>query len=255
MDTVEQVVDIKTADGPMATPTSRPTDGGTHPGVIVIMEAFGVNPNIEGIVQRFASEGYVAAAPDLFHRSGRLRYAPYDKLQEMREDLRSGGFSDASIDMDVQAAIDYLRSDPNVGAIGIVGFCLGGRVSMQSAIRASGLSAAAVYYGGGFFPRGDHPHTLHPPPGAEGASTPALREAEALSIPVMGFFGEDDQNPSPEQVKELDERLTALGKEHAFHSYAGAGHGFVCDDRASHNAEAAADSWAKTLAFFGERLR
>ena len=161
----------------------------------------------------------------------------------MREDLRSGGFGDASIDMDVQATIDYLRSDPNVGAIGIVGFCLGGRVSMQSAIRASGLSAAAVYYGGFMFPGDDQPEAFH-----------ALREAEALSIPVMGFFGEDDQNPSPEQVKELDERLNSLSKEHVFHSYAGAGHGFVCDDRASHNAEAAADSWAKTLAFFGERL-
>lgn len=244
MDTIEQVVDIETADGTMATPTSRPADGGTHPGIVVIMEAFGVNPNIEGIVQRFASEGYVAAAPDLFHRSGRLRYAPYDKLQEMREDLRSGGFGDASIDMDVQAAIDHLRSDPNVGAIGIVGFCLGGRVTMQSAIRASGLSAAAVYYGGFMFPGDDQPEAFH-----------ALREAEALSIPVMGFFGEEDQNPTTEQVRTLDEHLSALGKEHTFHVYAGAGHGFFCDDRASHNAEAAADAWTKTLAFFEERLR
>ena len=243
MDTIEQVVDIQTADGPMATPTSRPADGGLRPGVIVIMEAFGVNPNIEGITKRFAQEGYVAAAPDLFHRSGRLRYAPYDKLQEMREDLRSGGFSDASIDRDVQATIDYLRADPNVGAIGIVGFCLGGRVSMQSAVRASGLSAAAVYYGGFMFPADDQPEAFS-----------ALRESEALSIPVMGFFGEDDQNPTPEQARYLDERLAALGKEHTFHFYEGAGHGFFCDDRASHNAAAAADAWAKTLAFFGERL-
>ena len=244
MDTTEQVVDIETVDGPMATPTSRPAGEGTHPGVVVIMEAFGVNPNIEGIVQRFASEGYVAAAPDLFHRSGRLRYAPYDKLQEMREDLRSGGYGDASIDVDVQATIDYLRSDPNVGAIGIVGFCLGGRVSMQSAIRASGLSAAAVYYGGFMFPGDDQPDAFH-----------ALREAESLSIPVMGFFGEDDQNPTPEQAKALGELLTSLGREHTFHFYEGAGHGFFCDDRASHNAAAAADVWEKTLAFFGERLR
>ena len=237
MDTIEQVVDIETADGPMATPTSRPTDGGTHPGVVVIMEAFGVNPNIEGIVQRFANEGYVAAAPDLFHRSGRLRYAPYDKLQEMREDLRSGGFGDASIDMDVQATIDYLRSDPNVGAIGIVGFCLGGRVSMQSAIRASGLSAAAVYYGGFMFPGDDQPDAF--PRAARGRGT---------LDPGDGFFGEDDQNPSPEQVKELDERSRPLGKEHVFHSYDRRGAtGFVCDDRASHNAEAACRLVAKTL--------
>ena len=244
MDTIEQVIDIPTADGPMATPMSRPADGEAHPAVIVIMEAFGVNPNIEGIAQRFAREGYVAAAPDLFHRSGRLRYAPYDKLQEMREELRSGGFSDASIDMDVQATIDYLRSDPNVGAIGIVGFCLGGRVSMQSAIRASGLSAAAVYYGGFMFPGDDQPDAFA-----------ALRESDALSIPVAGFFGEEDQNPTPEQARALDERLAALGKEHTFHFYEGAGHGFFCDDRASHRPEAAADAWEKTLAFFAERLR
>ena len=184
MDTTEQVVDIATADGPMATPTSRPADGGTHPGVIVIMEAFGVNPNIEGIVQRFASEGYVAAAPDLFHRSGRLRYAPYDKLQEMREELRSGGFGDASIDMDVQATIDYLRNDPNVGAIGIVGFCLGGRVTMQSAIRASGLSAAAVYYGGFMFPGDDQPEAFH---ALRGASRRSRRGTTGACAPTAGW--------------------------------------------------------------------
>ena len=93
-----------------------------------------MNSNITGLAQRFAAEGYAAAAPDLFHRSGRLRFAPYDKLQEMREELRVG-FGDASIDADVQATIDSLRNDPSVsGGIGIVGFCLGGRVSMQSAV-------------------------------------------------------------------------------------------------------------------------
>ena len=244
MDTIEQMVDIQTADGPMATPMSRPADGGAHPAVIVIQEVFGVNPNIEGIVQRFAQEGYIAAAPDLYHRAGRLRSIPYDKLQEMRDELRAGGYGDASIDMDVQATIDYLRSDPNVGAIGIVGFCLGGRVSMQSAIRANGLSAAAVYYSGFMFPADDQPEAFS-----------VLREAEALSVPVVGFFGEEDQNPTPEQVRTLDEHLTSLGKEHAFHLYAGAGHGFFCDDRAGHRPEASADAWEKTLAHFAEHLR
>ena len=97
METTEQIVDVQTPDGVMAVPTYRPTEGGPHPAIIVIMEAFGVNSNITGLAQRFAAEGYVAAAPDLFHRSGRLRFAPYDKLQEMREELRVG-FGDASID-------------------------------------------------------------------------------------------------------------------------------------------------------------
>ena len=242
METTEQIVDVQTPDGMMAVPTYRPTEGGPHPAIIVIMEAFGVNSNITGLAQRFAAEGYVAAAPDLFHRSGRLRFAPYDKLQEMREELRVG-FGDASIDADVQATIDSLRNDSSVsGGIGIVGFCLGGRVSMQSAVRTSGLSAAAIYYGGFMLP--DDP-----------ASFNALREADGLAIPVAGFFGEEDQNPSPEQARSLDERLTSLGKEHTFHYYEGAGHGFVCDERSSYHAGAAADSWEKTMAFFAEKLR
>ncbi len=244
MDTVDEIIDAQTPDGPMAMPFSRPADGGARPGVIVVMEAFGVNLNIVGVVRRFAQEGYAAAAPDLFHRSGRLRFAPYDKLQEMREDLRSGGFGDASIDADVQAAVDRLRAEPGVGPIGIVGFCLGGRVAMQSAVRASGLSAAAVYYGGFMFPGDDAPGAFS-----------AMREADRLAIPLIGFFGEDDQNPTPEQARALGERLTALGKDHAFHYYEGAGHGFFCDDRASHRPEAAADAWEKTLAFFAEHLR
>ena len=244
MDIIEQTIDIATPDGPMAAPGARPASGGPHPAVIVVMEAFGVNPNVVGITARFAAEGYVAVAPDLFHRSGRLRYAPYDKLQEMRAELRVG-FSDASVDADVQATVDCLAADPGVsGAVGIVGFCLGGRISMQSAIRARGLSGAAVYYGGFMFPGDDQPDAFH-----------ALREAPGLGVPVVGFFGADDQNPTPEQARALGDRLAELGKEHRFHYYDGAGHGFFCDDRASHNPAAASDAWEKTLAFFAETLR
>ena len=244
MDTIEQVIDLETPDGPMAVPTSRPVEGGTHPAVIVIMGGTGVTPNIVSTVDRFAEEGYVAAAPDLYHRAGRLRSIPADKLREMRDELRTGGFSDASIDADVQATIDHLRSDLNVGAIGIVGFCLGGRVSLQSAIRASGLSTAAIYYGGFMFPGDDEPEAFS-----------AMRESKGLAVPVIGFFGEDDQNPTPEQARALDERLTALGKEHAFYYYKGAGHAFFGDDSASYRPHAAADAWEKTLAFFGRCLR
>ena len=203
-----------------------------------------MNANITGIAERFAREGYVAAAPDLFHRSGRLRFAPYDRLQEMRGELRVG-FGDRSIDDDVQATIDHLLRDPDVnGRVAIVGFCLGGRVAMQSAIRAEGLSAAAVFYGGFMFPGEDAPDAFS-----------AMREAASLAVPVVGFFGEDDRNPTPEQARALDDLLTSLAKDHAFHYYAGAGHGFFCDERPSHRAEAADDAWTKTLAFFARHLR
>ncbi len=244
MDTTEAVIDIETADGPMAVATSRPVEGGTRPGVIVIMGGTGVTPNIVSIVDRFAREGYAAAAPDLYHRAGRLRTIPAEKLWEMRDELRANGFSDASNDMDVQATIDYLRNDLNAGPVGIVGFCLGGRVSLQSAIRASGLSAAAVFYGGFMFPGDDQPEAFS-----------AMRESGTLAIPVVGFFGEEDQNPTPEQARMLDAHLSDLGKEHAFHYYEGAGHAFFGDDSPSYRPHAAADAWEKTLAFFDRHLR
>ena len=82
----------------------------------------------------------------------------------------------------------------------------------------------------------------------------ALREASALQIPVAGFFGQEDQNPTPEQARSLDNELLRLGKEHEFHYYAGSGHGFFCDDRSSHNPDAAADAWERTLGFFASHL-
>ena len=129
MDTIEQVIDIETADGPMAVPTSRPVEGGTRPAVIVVMGSPGVSPNIVGIVDRFAREGYVAVAPDLYHRAGRLRYATVEKRQEMQGELRANGFSDASIDMDVKATLDYLRSDPDVKPL--LGWLMGGLIGSQ----------------------------------------------------------------------------------------------------------------------------
>ena len=244
MDTIEQVVDLETPDGPMAVPTSRPSEGGTRPAVIVIMGSPGVSPNIVGIVDRFAREGYIAAAPDLYHRAGRLRYATAEKRQEMQGELRANGFSDASIDMDVRATIDHLRSDPDVSVIGITGFCLGGRVSMRSVIRLSGLSAAAIFYGGGMLPGDDQPETFS-----------AMREAETLSVPIIGFFGEEDRNPAPEEMRALGAHLTELGKEHTFHYYEGAGHAFFNDDSPGYRPGPAADSWEKVLAFFDRHLR
>ena len=244
MDTIEQVVDIETADGPMAVPTSRPVEGGTRPAIIVVMGSPGVSPNIVGIVDRFAREGYVAAAPDLYHRAGRLRYAPVEKRREMQGELRANGFSDASIDMDVKATIDYLRGAPDVDVIGIVGFCLGGRVSLQSAIRTGELSAAGIFYGGNMFPGDDQPEAFS-----------AIRESGTLAVPVIGFFGEDDQNPTAEEARTLDAHLTSIGKEHAFHYYEDTGHGFFNDDSPGYRPGPAADAWEKTLAFFDRHLR
>lgn len=244
MDTIERVIDLDTPNGPMAVPTSRPVEGGTRPAIIVVMGSPGVTPDIVGIVDRFAREGYVAAAPDLYHRAGRLRWAPAEKRREMQDEFRANGFGDASIDMDVKATIDYLRSDPDVGVIGIVGFCLGGRVSLQSAIRTGELSAAGIFYGGGMLPGDDQPEAFS-----------AIRESGTLDVPVIGFFGETDQNPTIEEARYLDAHLTSIGKEHAFYYYEDTGHGFFNEDSPGYRPGPAADAWEKVLAFFDRHLR
>lgn len=244
MAVTEQIVDITTPDGPMATPTYRPEGEGPRPAVIVIMEAFGVNANIMGIAKRYAEQGYVGVAPDLFHRAGRLQAAPYDKLMEYRDQLRVG-FSDDSVMTDLGALMDSLRADPGVSdSIGIVGFCLGGRISYMAAANLPGITASAVYYGG----------FMVPSEASRADDYDALPDAPKVKVPMLGFFGEEDTNPSPEQVAKLDAALKAAGASYEFHSYAGAGHGFFCDDRGSYNPGAAADTWTRVQAFFKQHL-
>jgi carboxymethylenebutenolidase len=242
----EQLIDVATTGGgPMAVSVHHPEGEGKHPAVIVIMEAFGLNPNIRGIGARLAAEGFVTAAPDLYHRSGRLNHAAYDQLAARRAELRKG-FDENSIITDLEATLAQLRSDPRVsGPIGIVGFCLGGRVSLMGAEHVPGISAAAIFYGGGMMAV-----TAETAPGWNAAADDVHR----IKCPIIGFFGNEDQNPAPADVDTLDAAMTAAGVQHAFNRYDGAGHGFMCDERESHRPEAAADAWAKTVAFFHQHL-
>ena len=245
MDITKEMVEIQTSDGPMATALCRPADGAPRPAVIVAQEAFGLTPHIIDVARRLAREGYVAAAPDFFHRAGRILTAPYDRLAEFRDSLRKD-FSDDSIVMDVAAAVQHLQAGGQAsGPIGIVGFCMGGRVAYLAAAKVEGLAAAAMFYGGNLLPPDNAPH-----------GTPSgLDLASKISIPLAGFFGEEDANPSPIHAARLSDELTRYGVKHTFHSYANAGHGFFCDDRDSYRASAASDAWQKTRTFFAKHLR
>lgn len=237
MSTVHEIVDLQVPDGTMATYVYRPDDDDPHPAVIVVQEIFGVNANVRGIAERFAAEGYVAAAPDIFHRSGRLMDVPYSDMDQARS--LAGTTSPEGLLSDLNTVVRHLQGHPNAlqGKLGITGYCFGGRVSFLAATQIPGITVAAVYYGGGIT--------------AEGGP---LGQAANISAPIIGLFGNDDQNPSPDHVKEMDAALTRLGKAHEFHSYDGAGHGFMCEDRGSYNEAASKDAWEKTLAFFGQHL-
>ena len=232
--------EITTLDGPMrlyeAVPESEP-----RVAVIVIQEAFGVNPHIEDVTRRFAAAGYHAVAPDMFHRTGPGAVVAYDDFGPVIEHFIGIGSDDAIV-TDVDATLDYLRgigfADPSIG---IVGFCFGGRVSfLVSAERAIG--AAAGFYGGGIVT-------------ARFPQFPALVErAATLETPWLGLFGDLDESIPAADVEQLREALIAAPVPTEVVRYADAEHGFNCDARPSYNAEAAADAWSRALDWFAGHL-
>jgi carboxymethylenebutenolidase len=206
---------------------ARPAKPG--PGVIVIQEWWGLVPHIEHVADRFAAEGFVALAPDLYH--GQSAKSP-DQAGKLMMSMR---IEDAA--RDLAGAIDYVAALPDVTSpkVGTIGFCMGGALSLFAACGNPEVGAAVVFYGG-------HPNV-----------TPDL---SALTAPVLGIFAEKDGFVTPQVVGELDRKLTELGKRHSFHTYPDADHAFFNDDRPDvHNATAAADAWAKTLAFFRQELK
>ena len=210
-----------------------PERPGPHPGVIIAQHASGVDAQMQDAVHRLHREGYVVAAPELFHRQG----------PEVEASKRSSLLRDSEIIADINATVAHLKNMRlTVGPIGITGFCMGGRVTYLMACVNPEFKAAAVFYGGNIFkPLGDGP-------------SPFERSA-GIQCPVIGFFGAEDANPSPDDVRRIDAELTRLGKWHEFHTYNNAGHAFqnFLGDRYRERASRA--SWTELLAFFTEYLK
>jgi dienelactone hydrolase len=235
MDVDSETVTVEGAGGPMPARIARPRGGdGPFPAVIVVQEAFGLNPHIARVAARVAAEGYVTLAPDLFHRGGAGRTAGYDDLPKALSLM--GELTDGGIVEDIEAAVGHLERESAVraGRIGITGFCMGGRVSYLAACALPDrIKAAAPFYGGGI---------------------PIDRTA-TLRAPVLAFFGEDDAFIPLAQVRALEAEAKRLGKAVEVVVYPKAGHGFFCDERASYDAAAAADSWTRLTAFFAAHLQ
>jgi carboxymethylenebutenolidase len=236
-------VDMQVEGQPMEGYLTQPEAEGRHPAVIVIQEVWGVNSHIQSVTDRLPSQGYVGLAPAMFHREGRMTLGLHEEMQTAM--ARLGQCTDAVIVADVKAAVSYLKAQPFVdpNRIGIVGFCFGGRVAYLSACTVPDLKASVAFYGG---------RILQP----LGGSGPAPIEQTAnIQAPILGLFGETDQNPTPADVAKIAAELQKHGKSHEFHMYPGCGHGFHCDARASYRPEAAKDAWGKTLGWFEKYLK
>ena len=229
---------LDTADGPMDLYDVRPDDP-DGAAVVVIQEAFGVNDHIRDVARRFAAAGYRAVAPSLFHRAGGGT-APYDDFEQVLPLYE--GLDDRGILVDVDATLDHLRAQGVADdRIGIVGFCMGGRVTFLVAVSCA-IGAAVGFYGGGIVtPRGP--------------AFPALVDrAGELATPWLGLFGDLDRSIPVEDVEALREALADVATHSKIVRYAGAEHGFHCDERPSYHPEAAVDAWQRTLDFFAEHL-
>ena len=235
-------VDINVDDGStMEGYLTQPEGNGRHPAVVVIQEIWGVNSHIQAVTDRLPSQGYVGLAPAMFHRQGSMIAGLHEELQTAVGWMQQ--CTDAGILADVNAAVNYLKGQSSVnGKIGIVGFCFGGRVAYLAACNVSDLSASVVFYGGNIGV-------------ALGDGQTPLEQTASINCPVLGLFGEEDANPTPDFVNEIDAEMTRQGKAHEFHQYAGAGHGFYCEARGSYRPEAAQDAWDKAMAWFDQNLK
>ncbi|NET09023.1 MAG: dienelactone hydrolase family protein [Symploca sp. SIO2B6] len=209
------------------------------PGIVVLQEIFGVNAHIRDVTERIAKLGYVAIAPALYQRLApgfETGYTPESvaigkqyKQQTKAEELLG----------DIQTAIDYVKGLPMVStkAIGCIGFCFGGHVAYLAATLPD-VKVTASFYGAGI--------TTWCP----GDGDPTVTRSATIPGTLYGFFGLSDQSIPPDQVDRIEQELQRHQISHKILRYAGADHGFFCDQRGSYNAIAAADAWEQVQALF-----
>jgi len=212
-----------------------PSASGPMPGIVVIQEVFGLNDDIRDIARRFAGEGYAVLAPDLYHGDESI------DLEEARKYRMAMNMEQAERELD--SAVRYLRALPKVNGlpVGVIGFCMGGGLCLNTAIRSSApgtaaIGAAAIFYGGG--------------------DLPANEQLQRIQCPIFGAYGSEDTGIPPDKVQQFQVQLEANGVDNEIHIYEGAGHSFFNTARPSEfNAGAADKAWSHVTAFFARALQ
>jgi carboxymethylenebutenolidase len=229
-----EYVTLKVSDGTvMRSWTARPAAGGARPGLLVFQEAFGVNAHIRDVTERFARKGYVAIAPELFHRTGAGFEGRYDDFPSTAPHTRA--LKVGEMEADERAAYDWLREHIGKQAlVAAVGYCMGGRAAFLAGLTLP-LGCAVSYYGGGIAPN----------PGNPGL----LGRAAELRCPILLFWGGKDKHILPEHRRAVNDTLTAEKKNFVDVEISDGDHGFFCDVRPSYNPTAAALAWSLTLEF------
>jgi carboxymethylenebutenolidase len=227
---VADKIELAVSDGTrMAAYVARPDDHDSHAGVIVLQEAYGVNAHIRSVADRLAQAGFIAAAPELFHRTAPGFEGDYKDFSSAMPHARA--VTPATAEADLRATFDWLHSNDKVKSDQIysVGFCLGGKASFL-ANSLLPLRAAVSFYGGGIAPD-------------------LLDRAATLHAPMLFFWGGLDKHITPEHRESVTDALGAHRKTYVNVEFSNADHGFFCDARASYQPRAARQSWSLVLEF------
>lgn len=213
-------------DGTLTAYVARPAGEGPWPAAIVIQEWWGLNEHIMDVTRRLAAEGFVALAPDLYH--GKVVSEP----NEARK-LVMALDTDSAVG-EIQRGTDYLLSRPDVAGetVGVTGFCMGGGLTLMTALAEPRVGAAVPWYG----------------------QTLTATQAAQVNAPVQGHYGSLDGGIPVAAVRVMGEALTAAGVPNEMHIYDGAQHAFFNDTRPSYNPEAAQLAWTRMLDWFRKYL-
>lgn len=224
-----QTVNYKSGDETVSGFLALPDGGGKHPALVVIHEWWGLNDQVKSDAEKFANQGYVALALDLYR--GKVATTPDEAHELMRGVPEDRGMRD------LEAAFAYLasRADVKTDKIGSVGWCMGGGWSIKLAVNEPKLAACAVNYG----PLPTDPANI-----------------ARIKAPVLGNFGADDRGITPESVRTFDAAMKSAGKSVDVKIYDGAGHAFENpNNKEGYRPQATADAWSRMDAFFKKTLQ
>ena len=211
-----------TTSGYLATPKS-----GAGPGVLVIQEWWGLVPHIKHVCDRFAGEGFVALAPDMYH--GQTASEP-DAAGKLFMALNI-----ARAEKDLRGAVAYLLARSSTKRVGAVGFCMGGQLALFAGCTNANVGAVVDFYG------------IHPN---------VKPDYSKLNGPVLGLFAEKDGFVTPQTAREVEAAIKKAGKTVEINIYPGVDHGFFNDERADvYNKAAAEDAWRRTLDLFKKHIK
>ena len=211
-----------TTQGYLATPAS-----GKGPGILVIQEWWGLVGHIKSVADRFATEGFTALAPDMYH--GQTANEP-DGAGKLFMALNIG-----QAEKDLRGAATYLGQHSSTGKLGAVGFCMGGQLALFAGTLNPTVGAVVNFYG------------IHPNVKPDYAK---------LAGPVLGLFAEKDGFVTPQVAKDIDAAIKKAGKQSEINIYPNVDHGFFNDERPDvYNKAAADDAWRRTLAHFRQNLK